>query len=163
RNTTVWTLDAKKWAFLFLALILGPCLIANVIFKDHWGRARPREIVEFGGTRHFSPALVPQEVVKKNESFISGDAAFGFYLPSFAYVVPMVSRKRNLSRRVFWSCMGVGSLFGLSRLAMGAHFLSDIIYAMVFMLVASAALHALMFGRKETSTRWHNWFFHDNP
>ena len=50
-------LDAKAWLFLFLGLLVGPGLVVNGILKDHWGRARPAEIIEFGGTAHFSPAF----------------------------------------------------------------------------------------------------------
>jgi lipid A 4'-phosphatase len=147
-------LDSKAWLFLFLALLIGPGLVANVGFKDHWGRARPREIAEFGGSQTFSPALTPQfEKARANGSFVSGDGSFGFFLPAFAYVVP-----RRLSRRVFWGGMAAGSAFGFSRLASGAHFFSDIVYAAFFMLAIGASLHALMYGLSETKARWKSFF-----
>ena len=146
-------LDTKAWAFLLLALLLGPGLIANLIFKDHWGRARPREVVEFGGMASFSPALIMQPTVHKNSSFVSGDASFGFFLPAFAYVVP-----RRLSRRTFWAAIGAGSCFGFARLLLGAHFLSDILYAAAFVLSATAMLHAVMYGGKTTQSLWREWF-----
>jgi lipid A 4'-phosphatase len=128
--------------------------VANVGFKDHWGRARPREVVEFGGVGSFSPALVPQfQKARPNGSFVSGDAAFGFFLPAFAYVAP-----RRLMRRVFWGGMAAGAVFGFIRLAMGAHFLSDIVYAAFFMLASSAGVHAAMYGRRETIAKWKAWF-----
>ena len=54
--------------------------------------------------------------------------------------------------------MMAGGVFGFTRLAMGAHFLSDIIYAAFFMLVTVAAVHAAMYGRKETVERWKGFF-----
>lgn len=152
RREPVWAIDAKGWLFLFLGLLLAPGLIANAGFKDHWGRARPREIAEFGGTAVFSPALVPQENGHKNSSFVSGDAAFGFFLPAFAYVAP-----RRHGRRVFWGGIGAGFLLGFARLAMGAHFLSDILFAALFMLAATAALHAALFGAEKTKNCWREW------
>ncbi|MGB9153114.1 MAG: phosphatase PAP2 family protein [Alphaproteobacteria bacterium] len=147
-------LDDKAWLFLLLALLIGPGLVANVGLKDHWGRARPREVVEMGGTQAFSPVYVPQfHNAHSNGSFVSGDGAFGFFLPVFAYVVP-----RRASRRVFWGCMIAGGLFGFARLAMGAHFLSDLVYAAFFVMAAAAGVHTAMYGLRETIARWRGWF-----
>ena len=147
-------LKARAWMFLFLGLLLGPGLVANGIFKDHWGRARPRDIVEFGGAMHFTPALVPAHECSRNCSFVAGDAAFGFYLPAIAYVVPPPR-----SRRYYWAGMGLGVLFGLARLAAGAHFLSDVLFAALFTQLVLAALHAAMYGRDAMRARWRNWMF----
>jgi lipid A 4'-phosphatase len=153
RHKPLWNIPTKNWLFLFLALLLGPALIANIILKDHWGRARPREVMEFGGTHVFSPALLPQTNAHANGSFVSGDGSFGFFLPTIAYVVP-----HNRSRRVFWSMMSLGSIFGIARILMGAHFLSDVLFAGLFMMLSSAALHALMYSHKATRRYWQEWF-----
>lgn len=147
-------LSSKAWMFLFLGLLLGPGLVANGILKDHWGRARPREIVEFGGQSHFSAAFKISDQCDRNCSFVSGDGSFGFYLPIFAYVVPLPR-----SRRMFWSGMGLGTLFALARLAVGAHFFSDSLYAALFMQAIIAGLHAAMFGWKKTQNYWRLWFY----
>ncbi len=141
---------AKSGLFLFFALLIGPGLVANVGLKDHWGRSRPREIINFGGSEEFSPALMPQfDKARKNGSFVSGDGAFGFFLPVFAYVAP-----RRLARRVFWGGMVAGVAFGFSRLAVGAHFFSDVVYAAFSMLAVCAGLYAAMFGVREAGSRW---------
>jgi hypothetical protein len=36
--------------FILLSVILGPGLLVNLVFKDHWGRPRPRQVVALGGT-----------------------------------------------------------------------------------------------------------------
>jgi lipid A 4'-phosphatase len=153
----VMKLNARAWLFLFLGLLLGAGLVANGIFKDHWGRARPREVTEFGGTVQFSPALIPADQCRHNCSFVAGDAAFGFFLPAFAYVAPPARR-----RRVFWGGMGMGVLFGLARLAAGAHFLSDVIFAAVFMQGVLAALYRFMYGAEALKSRWREWAFLSN-
>ena len=146
--------SAKAWIFLFLALVIGPGLVANVGFKDHWGRARPREIAEFRGAQAFSPALSPRfENRRTNGSFVCGDGAFGFFLPCFGYVV-----SRKAARRVFWAGMAGGVTFSFVRLAVGAHFFGDIVYAAFFMLLVGAGLHAAMFGFEETKARWRSFF-----
>jgi lipid A 4'-phosphatase len=145
-------IDTKGWIFLALALLLGPGLVANAILKDHWGRARPREVIEFGGQATFSPAVIPQPDARRNGSFISGDGAFGFYLPAFAYVVP-----KRQSRRFLSGGIALGFVFGMTRIVMGAHFLSDVAFAALFMFAVAAALHAAMFGRRNTADLWREW------
>lgn len=153
RRREVFRLSGKAWLFLLLALLIGPGLVANGIFKDHWGRARPREITQFGGQAAFSPPLLRSQACADNCSFVSGDGAFGFFLPTFAYVVAP-----RRSRRVFWGGMALGCVFGGARIVAGAHFLSDVLFAAFFMLLVSALLHALMFGRKPTQILWRLWF-----
>lgn len=152
RRTSIGQIESKGWLFLFLALMIGPVLIANVGFKDHWGRARPREITVFGGTEAFSPALLPRSPAHKNGSFVSGDGAFGFFLPSFAYVVP-----RTRSRRTFWAGIGGGIIFGATRIIMGAHFFSDVLFAAFFMMASSALIFALMYGWRAVREKWQPW------
>ena len=150
---TAGVLSAKCFLFLLLALLVGPGLVANVGLKDHWGRARPREVVEFGGAAAFTPFYEPHlERARSNGSFVSGDGAFGFFLPAFAYVAP-----RRFSRRVLWGSLAAGCVFGFIRIAMGAHFFSDVVYAGLVMTVTNAAMYAAMFGRREMVARWRGW------
>src|SRR5271156_4594628 len=43
----------KKWRrgclAMVLTLVIGAGLITNVILKGHWGRPRPKQVIEFGG------------------------------------------------------------------------------------------------------------------
>lgn len=153
RKEKTFGLSRRAWLFLLFALLIGPGLTANVGFKDHWGRARPRETVQFGGVKEFTPALRPADQCLRNCSFVSGDGAFGFFLPCFAYVV---SRRR--SRRVFWAGMAAGAVFGGARIMLGAHFLSDVLYAAALSLVIGAALAVPFFGAGEVADRWKFWF-----
>lgn len=154
RKAPVFGMFGKPWLFLLLALLIGPGLFANVVFKDHWGRPRPRDTETFGGKHAFTPAFVMSESCPRNCSFVSGDGSFGFFLPSFAYVVP-----RRLSRRVFWGGMAAGGVFSISRILLGAHFLSDVLAAMFLTLAVSASLFRLMFGGDALRERWRDWGF----
>jgi len=49
RGQPVLGLERKRLAFIVLALGLGPGLLVNTVLKDHWGRARPSQVTEFGG------------------------------------------------------------------------------------------------------------------
>src|ERR1035438_5571916 len=41
---------------LISCIVIGPGLIINAVFKDHWDRPRPRDVVEFSGALHYTPA-----------------------------------------------------------------------------------------------------------
>jgi lipid A 4'-phosphatase len=130
--------DGRKVLVLFLALVVGVGLIVNVILKDHFGRARPRDIQEFGGSKQFTPAFVLSRECDKNCSFSSGEAAAGFYALSLAMV---------LSRRRFYivAACAFGCLASYFRVAAGAHFFSDVVVSFFVMLLVTDVLrHYLM-------------------
>jgi lipid A 4'-phosphatase len=129
-----------QWMFLLLCFAIGPGLVANIIFKDHWGRARPMQVVEFGGDKSYTPPLTPSDQCARNCSFFSGEASAIFALFfAVALVVPQ------------WSTglIFVGILAGLAdgtvRVLQGAHFMSDVLFAGIFMALSVAALFALLF------------------
>jgi lipid A 4'-phosphatase len=153
RRKPLGGMNAKDWLFLFLALLIAPGLVGNALLKDHWGRARPHEVTEFGGTASFSPALAPQPGAHRNGSFVAGDPCFGFYLTAFAYVLPGARARR----RALYGGLAAGAVLGLARILMGAHFLSDVLFAAFFMPLTIALLHAAMYGPRETRVRWREW------
>ena len=115
-----------RWpaAFLLASLLIGPGVLTHNVLKDHWGRARPHQIVEFGGTRHFTPALQPAHECARNCAFASGHAAFAFFSMAFAFVLPSRLRRRALVAGFLF-----GAYIGFVRLAQGGHFLSDVIFS----------------------------------
>jgi lipid A 4'-phosphatase len=123
RRRPVLGLDAKTALFLLLSLALGPGLTVNTIFKDHWGRARPVQIAEFGGEKKLTPAFVPTDQCARNCSFPAGDPSIGFYLVSAAFLMPGLRSRR-------WGIGGalaLGAALGIARIAQGGHFLSDVV------------------------------------
>ncbi|MBL0224313.1 MAG: phosphatase PAP2 family protein [Geobacteraceae bacterium] len=116
----------KSGAFLVLLLALGPGLIVNAVFKDHWGRPRPREVVQFGGQKQF---LHPWQkgIDGKGRSFPSGHASAAFYMtaPFFIY------RRSNKRLARIWLAGGLifGVLMSIARITQGGHFLSDNLWA----------------------------------
>jgi len=131
----VWRLDRKMILYLLLSFALGPGLIANTVLKDHWGRARPSQVVELGGTKHFTAAIVPSGQCDRNCSFVSGHGAMAFSLIAFA-ALPATLRRR---RQVAAAALAFGAFVGLARMAQGGHFLSDTIFA-GFLVTATAWL-----------------------
>jgi len=130
----------QQWRFLFVCLVVGPGLLANVGFKDQWGRARPKQIVAFGGSKHFTPALLPTNQCRRNCSCGRGEGS-SVFAPFYAVA----------ARAPQWAgaLIVVGTLAGLTagcvRIAQGAHFLSDVVFAGLFMGLMAVALHRVMF------------------
>jgi lipid A 4'-phosphatase len=117
---------ARRWSlFLLLNIALGPGLLTNTILKDHWGRARPAQIVEFGGTKAFTPALEPAAQCARNCSFVAGHSAMAFSLIGFAFL-PASLRRRRLAAA---GTLGFGAFVSAARIAQGGHFLSDTVFA----------------------------------
>lgn len=129
--------DGKKVIYLFVVLILGAGLIVNVLFKNNFGRARPRNVEEFGGLQQFTPAFVVGDECVTNCSFSSGDGAGAFFSLALALAL---SRKRALLLAAF----GFGALVSFSRIASGAHFLSDTIVSFFVMLIITDILYFYM-------------------
>ncbi len=135
-------LTRRKAAFLLLALVLGPGSVVNVVFKDHWGRARPHQIEQFGGEADFTPAWVISDACERNCSFMSGHAATAFFIMLLGFVWP--------KHRMFWLASGVafGLLIGLTRMVQGGHFLSDVLLAGLTVYLIGSVLASLLL-RKE--------------
>ncbi|MGE0260150.1 MAG: phosphatase PAP2 family protein [Alphaproteobacteria bacterium] len=139
----LWRLDRRALVFLVAATVLGPGLVANTVLKDHWGRARPSQIEAFGGAREFTPAPLPATQCERNCAFVSGHAALAFSLVSFAFLLPSGRRKRL----AIATALGFGALIGIARMAAGAHFLSDVVYAGLIVTATSWLLYEALVAR----------------
>lgn len=78
KRHTLLNMSRGAYLFLVLAMLLGPGLVVNAFFKDHFGRARPAQIERFGGDKTFTPPFVITDQCEKNCSFSSGHATVGF-------------------------------------------------------------------------------------
>ncbi|KAF0146328.1 MAG: superfamily protein, partial [Rhodospirillaceae bacterium] len=125
--------------YLLSSLAIGPGLLANPLFKDHWGRARPSTLIAFGGDRTFTPALVMADQCRSNCSFVSGHAALAFWMVAFALLVPPLWR-----RQVILVAVSYGFFVGFVRMAQGGHFLSDVVFAAVLTIGVSYGVHRLI-------------------
>lgn len=127
--------------FLVLVMAIGPGLMVNDVFKQHWGRPRPRDLVELGGTRAYVAPLVksPRE---NGGSFCSGHAATAFYLLTPYFLLRRRSRRNAAA--VLVGGIVYGSMMGYARMAQGAHFLSDILWALGIVYLTGLALYYVL-------------------
>jgi len=130
------------WLFLVSVLVMGPGFVANTVLKDSWGRARPHHVVEFGGTKSFTPAFERTDQCARNCSFIGGESSAIFAL--FFALAFVWRRQRN------WllATGGIaGLMIGIIRMMQGAHFLSDIVVSGICMMLVTVTFHWLIFVR----------------
>ena len=121
-----------RTAGLFLAttILIGPGLLGNSI-KPFWGRPRPRQIVQFGGQREYTPVWRP-DPSRRGTSFPSGHVATAFSVGSTALLVPHPAARTA----IIMGSLAYGGLMGLARMAQGAHFASDVAWSATFAWVA---------------------------
>lgn len=121
-------------------LLLGSGLLVNEVLKNRWDRPRPREIERFGGTMEFVPAFDPTGACDDNCSFVSGHAAFVFA----GYALAILAHRR---RAAILGVTVLGAMAGAGRMMQGGHFLSDIVFAGVFLFLVAWGLHRALFRR----------------
>jgi lipid A 4'-phosphatase len=132
--------QARCW-FMIAALIVGPGIVANLVFKDNMGRARPRDVVEFGGSKVFTPPLVPSRECPRNCSFVSGEAS-SMFAAFFALALLLPQYRLGLLA----AGVTMGIMIGAIRIVQGAHFLSDVLFAGIFMALTVSLLHIAFIG-----------------
>ena len=132
--------QARCW-FMIAVLIVGPGVVTNLILKDNVGRARPRDVIEFGGNKMFTPPLTVAHECPRNCSFVSGEAS-SMFAAFFALALLLPQYRLALLA----TALSTGLLAGIVRMVQGAHFLSDILFAGVFMAITVSVLHIAFIG-----------------
>ena len=125
RKRQAGPLSNRFLIFTLVALAVGPGLVVNAGFKDHWGRARPRDVTEFSGQKHFTPALQPTDQCERNCSFVAGHPSVVFWLAALGFAA--ASRRRR--NRIFVAAATLGLVAGFGRIVQGGHFLSDVVFS----------------------------------
>lgn len=116
---------------------LGVGLIVNLVLKETFGRARPRDTLGLGGDQSFSAVWEISEACASNCSFTSGEAAGAMAMLSVLYLIP--AEQRALRR---FSSISLGLLAGalsLNRIAFGGHYLSDTILSILIVSLVMIA------------------------
>lgn len=136
-------LGAIGWGKILALFLLGPGLLVNGILKAHWGRARPAHVSEFGGEALFTPPFQIADQCMKNCSFVSGEAsgAVAVAIAIFALSTSVQSPSRASAWRAFAVAFAV--IGSAMRIVMGRHFLSDTVFAVLFVLLISYGLTQL--------------------
>jgi len=132
--------DRTAALFVVVFLALGPGLVVNTVFKDHWGRPRPADIVQFGGTETYRSFWHPGSP-NQGRSFPSGHAAVGFFLMAPFFVLRR--KAPGWARRALVAGVLYGLTMGLGRMIQGGHFLTDVIWSGFMVYLSGLFLYYL--------------------
>jgi membrane-associated PAP2 superfamily phosphatase len=138
-------IECRAALFLIVTLAIGPGLLTNTVLKDHWGRARPIDVTEFGGAGHFTPWWDPRGACPNNCSFVAGEPAGAFWTLAPAALAPPQWRLI-----AYGGALAFGSGIGVLRIAGGGHFFTDVVFAGVFMYLVNLLAYRLICGRRAT-------------
>jgi len=125
--------NGRKIIYIVLVLAFAPGLIVNATLKENWGRARPAEIKEFGGSKTFTPAFVLSN--QEGNSFSSGHGSAAFSVLGFA----LLMRKR----KELWIALALsyGVAVSFARIIGGGHFLSDNVTSFFIVYITTHMLY----------------------
>lgn len=146
--------ELRLWGFVALNVLVAAGLVANGILKAHIGRARPADVVEFGGASPFTPAFQLAENCAKNCSFVSGEVSLAASL-AVPIVIILWQRLDHLWARLLALGLAVTyvAVVSLLRIGLGRHFLSDAVFAIL--LASGTALLFYPLLRVGTARRDH--------
>ncbi len=117
----------KDIVLIWFSQIISLGLIVNYFLKNLWGRARPGDIIQFGGDEFFTPWYKVSSSCETNCSFVSGDSSVGFSIIVLYFI----------TKNTFYVYASIlmGLSLGLIRIMEGGHFLSDIFFAGIVVIL----------------------------
>jgi lipid A 4'-phosphatase len=133
-------IEARAALFLIVTIALGPGVLTNVVLKDHWGRPRPIDVQQFGGDYRFEPWWDPRGDCPNNCSFVAGEPSGAFWTLAPAALAPP-----PLQAVAYGAALTFGVALGAFRMAAGAHFFSDVVFAGVLMYLVIFTAHGLIY------------------
>ena len=125
----------RMFLVTYLALLIGPGLVCNSFFKNHWGRARPYQVIR--DHHEFSLPWQPHFDRPSDNSFPSGHVSIGAFIG-----VPFIAARRK-RLGIIISIFGF-ILVGVTRLLQGGHYFSDIMMAALITWFISAGVMLLI-------------------
>ncbi len=140
----------KPWRshalYLVITLAIGAGFIVHAALKDHWGRPRPKQVIEFGGIQEFRPFYEPNffHQPEPSKSFPCGHCSVGFYFFSLVFLGWRL-RKRWITNTGWIVGIGLGIALGITRMAEGGHFFSDVIITALIMWLTALACDWLIY------------------
>jgi len=136
-----WNKDWKDYrtlaGIISLLAIINPLVVVQII-KLLWGRVRFRDLSL--GFVDYTPWFLPQGITG-NQSFPSGHTAMGWmFLP---LLIIVKDRKNTDAVKILSSILilGWGLFVGLSRIVIGAHYASDVLFSTGFAAIITILLY----------------------
>lgn len=117
----------RRYGYMIMLSLLGSLLLNNLLLKNLVGRMRPYEIIG---------NLIPLIENPIDYAFPSGHTASSFAAAAILY--------RKLPKRFGVPALILATLIGFSRLYLGVHYPSDVLYGMVSGVVISYIAEVVM-------------------
>lgn len=134
--------SGRALVVLAAAMALGPGLVVHAGLKELSHRPRPVATLAFGGPDAFRPWYRFDGACRHNCSFASGEtAAAGWTIAAAALTPPPFGAPALAAALVFTVVTGVW------RMALGAHWMSDVSGAALIMVIAALFCRATWSGR----------------
>jgi len=114
----------KNAAMVGLAVVILGGIVTVWLFKIPWGRWTYRDILETGNVALFMPWYLPQGN-NGHHSFFSGHTALSFSVLSF---ILFLKKDHSVRSIVFAVLILWGIIGGMSRIVVGAHYASDVLF-----------------------------------
>lgn len=127
----------KALYYILAVFIFGSGFIVNFGLKEHCGRARPRQIIEFGGDKKFTPPVIPANQCQHNCSFSCGHCSFAWGFLTFYFLFR--------HRLVLFLSLLYGVSVSVGRIIQGGHFVSDAFYSALIMFLVAKFFYFLFF------------------
>ena len=138
----------RVWGYIFTLYALGPGLLVNAVLKQHWGRGRPADVIQFGGEKEFSPPFELVSQCVKNCSFVSGEASGAAAFAISAFLLTRYIPNKAIRQIVFGTSLGLSVAGALLRIAFGRHFTSDVIFGALFVSLIAIGLAYVFFPKR---------------
>jgi membrane-associated phospholipid phosphatase len=111
----------RRLGAIWITLVGVVGVLGNLVFKNGFGRPRPKDTEAFGGAWPFHPPWLPGGACPHNCSFPSGDVGFAFITLAFALAVP-AGRGRTVAVA---AALAFGGFVAAMRVLTGDHYPSD--------------------------------------
>lgn len=129
----------RRAAFAAALFAVGPGLLVNAGLKTYSHRPRPVQTIEAaGGDMPFRPYYRFDGACRTNCSFSSGEAASAFWTTAPALFAPPALRVAAVG-----AALGFGLLVSAFRMILGAHFLSDIAFSALAVILLTLVARRL--------------------
>ena len=144
--TTRMRVGGRAIVFLLATIALGPGVLVNAVLKEHWDRPRPIAVREFNGPEHFVAWWDPRGACRHNCSFVAGEASGAFWTLAPAALAPAPVRIFAYAAAITF-----GGAVGMLRMAFGAHFFTDVVFAGVFTFLIVWIVHGALYRWRRTA------------
>ena len=130
----------KYFLLIVLTSVIGAGVIVNAVLKNHWGRPRPDQTVQFGGKWEYRDITEPG-TPGKGASFPCGHCSMGFLFTAL-----FVFRRK--APVLAWTGLIFGLIYGglvsITRIIQGAHYPLDTLWSLAVIVLTAMTLYYIV-------------------